>query len=85
MGGTNPYIEKADVELPSKPYTVTFIFRTRPKRRSRSSRTRFPYGPTGLPGSILISPWETTSIWSMSAEGLCLLPVTSWSKGAGDV
>ena len=25
MGGTNPYIEKADVELPLKPYTVTYI------------------------------------------------------------
>ena len=25
MGGTNPYIEKADYELPSVAYTVTFI------------------------------------------------------------
>ena len=24
MGGTNPYIEKAEVELPTKSYTITF-------------------------------------------------------------
>ena len=24
MGGTNPYIEKANVELPKQPYTVTY-------------------------------------------------------------
>ena len=25
MGGTNPYIEKADYELPQAAYTVTFV------------------------------------------------------------
>ena len=53
MGGTNPYIEKAEVEIPKKAYNVTFqraegspiVFQVDP--------SKLPYGPTGLPGSIL--------------------------------
>ncbi len=53
MGGTNPYIEKASAALPQKPYKVTFhrpdgapiVFEVDP--------SKLPYGPTGLPGSIL--------------------------------
>ena len=52
MGGSNPYIEKSEVQLPTKSYKVTFV---------GSDKTvdvhvdpeKIPYGPTGLPGSIL--------------------------------
>ncbi|HBH78405.1 MAG TPA: ferredoxin [Nitrospira sp.] len=53
MGGTNPYIEKADYELPKVSYSVTFI---QPSGRSTTVTVdpeKIPYGVTGLPGSIL--------------------------------
>ncbi len=52
MGGSNPYIEKAEVELPTKPYTVTFHT---PERtvQVQVDPDKLPYGVTGLPGSIL--------------------------------
>ena len=53
MGGTNPYIEKADVELPSKAYTVTFVFPDKTEKKVAVEPGKIPYGPTGLPGSIL--------------------------------
>lgn len=53
MGGTNPYIEKADVELPTKPYTVTFVKPDKTQQVVQVNPDNIPYGPTGLPGSIL--------------------------------
>ena len=53
MGGTNPYIEKADVELPTKPYTVTFVKPDKTQQVVQVNPNNIPYGPTGLPGSIL--------------------------------
>ncbi len=53
MGGTNPYIEKADVELPIKPYTVTFVKPDKTQQIVQVNPDNIPYGPTGLPGSIL--------------------------------
>jgi 2Fe-2S ferredoxin len=53
MGGINPYIEKADVELPTKPYTVTFIKPDKTQQVVQVNPDNIPYGPTGLPGSIL--------------------------------
>ena len=53
MGGTNPYIEKADVELPQKSYIVTFIFPDKTEKKVEVQPDNIPYGPTGLPGSIL--------------------------------
>ncbi|NJN71028.1 MAG: 2Fe-2S iron-sulfur cluster binding domain-containing protein, partial [Nitrospira sp.] len=53
MGGTNPYIEKTDHELPKVSYTLTFI---QPKGDSTTVTVdpeKLPYGETGLPGSIL--------------------------------
>ncbi|MEE8492903.1 MAG: 2Fe-2S iron-sulfur cluster-binding protein [Nitrospirales bacterium] len=52
MGGSNPYIEKSEVELPTKPYTVTFHT---PERtvQVQVDPDKLPYGVTGLPGSIL--------------------------------
>ena len=52
MGGTNPYIEKAEVELPTKSYTVTFVA-TDKTVKVQVEPDKIPYGPTGLPGSLL--------------------------------
>lgn len=53
MGGTNPYIEKADYERPTKPYTVTFIFPDKTEKKVQVDPDKIPYGETGQPGSIL--------------------------------
>lgn len=53
MGGTNPYIEKTEVELPIKPYTVTFVHPDKTQHVVQVNPNKIPYGPTGLPGSIL--------------------------------
>lgn len=52
MGGSNPYIEKAEVELPVKPYTVTFVS-TDKTVKVLVEPAKIPYGQTGLPGSLL--------------------------------
>lgn len=53
MGGTNPYIEKAEVELPTKSYTVTFVTPDQKRVPVQVDPGKIPYGPTGLPGSLL--------------------------------
>ncbi len=53
MGGTNPYIEKPDYELPQKTYTVTYIQPDGEVTKVEVQPDKIPYGPTGLPGSIL--------------------------------
>jgi ferredoxin, 2Fe-2S len=53
MGGTNPYIERAEYELPKVSYTITFIQPDGSSTAVAVDPTKIPYGPTGLPGSIL--------------------------------
>ncbi len=53
MGGTNPYIEKAEVELPTKPYTITFITPDQKETKIQVDPAHLPYQETGLPGSVL--------------------------------
>ncbi|THJ13319.1 MAG: 2Fe-2S iron-sulfur cluster binding domain-containing protein [Nitrospira sp. CG24C] len=53
MGGTNPYIEKTDYELPRKAYTITFIGLGGVVTKVEVDPAKIPYGPTGLPGSLL--------------------------------
>ena len=53
MGGTNPYIEKADYTLPQRAYTVTFIAPDGVVTKVEVDPAKIPYGPTGLPGSLL--------------------------------
>lgn len=53
MGGTNPYIAKADFERPTKPYTVTIIMPDKTERKVQVEPDKIPYGETGQPGSIL--------------------------------
>ena len=53
MGGSNPYIEKPEVELPSKTYTVTIILPSKETVRIQVEPAKIPYCATGLPGSLL--------------------------------
>ena len=53
MGGTNPYIEKAEFEVPKKAFTVTFIDPHGDVTKVDVDPAKIPYGETGLPGSIL--------------------------------
>ncbi|THJ21114.1 MAG: 2Fe-2S iron-sulfur cluster binding domain-containing protein [Nitrospira sp. CG24E] len=53
MGGTNPYIEKADYVLPQRAYRVTFITPQGVATQVDVDPARIPYGSTGLPGSLL--------------------------------
>lgn len=53
MGGTNPYIEKAEYELPQKPYSVTFVSPEGRVTKVEVDPAKIPYGQTGLPGSLL--------------------------------
>lgn len=50
MGGINPYIKQPNVELPTKPYKITFL----PMNVTIDvDPDKFPYEHNGLPGSIL--------------------------------
>src|SRR5262249_62184712 len=53
MGGTNPYIEKANYELPHTAYMVTFIAPDGVATKVEVDPEKIPYGSTGLPGSLL--------------------------------
>ena len=53
MGGTNPYIEKAEVERPKTSYKIAFRVPTGDPIIFEVDPAKLPYGPTGLPGSIL--------------------------------
>ncbi len=52
MGGSNPYIEQAETEIATKPFTITF---KTPKgiQEVKVEPDKIPYGDTGLPGSVL--------------------------------
>ena len=50
MGGTNPFITKSEVPLPSKPYRVTFLPM---KVEVEVDPSQLPYSRDGLPGSLL--------------------------------
>ncbi len=52
MGGSNPYIERPDIEKATKPFTVTFVGADTSKT-IQVDPEKIPYGETGLPGSIL--------------------------------
>lgn len=53
MGGSNPYIENADVELPTKKYTIRFIDEQQQEHPVEVDPEKIPYGHNGRPGSIL--------------------------------
>lgn len=50
MGGTNPYIQQPDVNLPTRKYKIKFL----PMNKTiEVDPERFPYDHNGLPGSVL--------------------------------
>ncbi len=50
MGGQNPYIEEAQIELPQTKYKITFL----PMNQTvEVDPAELPHGDHGLPGSIL--------------------------------
>ena len=53
MGGTNPYIEKTEYELPRRPYTITYVSPDGKVNKVEVDPAKLPYGETWLPGSIL--------------------------------
>jgi 2Fe-2S ferredoxin len=53
MGGQNPYIEDADVRLPTRKYTIRFIDEAQREHVVEVDPARIPYGDHGLPGSLL--------------------------------
>jgi len=53
VGGSNPYIEKPEVELPTQQYSVTFITPDKQTIKVQVDPAKIPYGATGLPGSLL--------------------------------
>ncbi len=54
MGGSNPYIDDVQAELPTEKYTVTYVAGdTGEERTVEVDPAKFPYGHDGLPGSIL--------------------------------
>ena len=74
MGGTNPYIEKTDYELPQKPYTVTYIAPSGVTTKVEVDPAKIPYGPTGLPGSLLdIAMGNGVDLEHVLRRSLCLL------------
>ncbi|MDA2909346.1 2Fe-2S iron-sulfur cluster-binding protein [Nitrospiraceae bacterium AH_259_D15_M11_P09] len=71
MGGTNPYIEKAEVELPTKSYTMTFLLPDGTKQEVQVQPEKIPYGPTGLPGSVLDIALEAGVDLEHACGGVC--------------
>lgn len=54
MAGQNPYITKARVSLPTRPFKVTFhVEETGERKEAVIDPKKIPYGRTGEPGSIM--------------------------------
>ncbi len=54
MAGQNPYITKARVSLPTRPFKITFrIEETGETKEATIDPAKIPYGRTGEPGSIM--------------------------------
>ena len=54
MGGVNPYTEKVVAQKPTTPFKVTFIDEaTGQQTEFVADPSQFPYGHTGLEGSLL--------------------------------
>jgi len=72
MGGVNPYIKKAPVKRPEKPFTVTFIDEeTNTSKTYRMDPEKFPYGHIGLDGSLLAIAEEAGVEINHSCGGVC--------------
>ena len=52
MGGSNPYIEKAETQTATKPFTITYKT-PHGITEVKVDPEKIPFGETGLPGSVL--------------------------------
>jgi len=53
MGGQNPYIEDADIKLPTRKYKITFVDEKGQEHVVEVDPAKIPYEDHGLPGSLL--------------------------------
>ncbi|RMH32275.1 MAG: ferredoxin [Nitrospirae bacterium] len=53
MGGSNPYIEKTEAPVATKPFKIKFHTPDHRTVEVEVDPQKIPYGETGLPGSIL--------------------------------
>ncbi len=68
MAGTNPYIEKAEFELPQQKYNATFLPM---KKKVEISAEKISTGNDGLPGSILNAALAAGIDLDHSCGGVC--------------
>ena len=52
MGGQNPYIEDANVRLPTRKYRITFVDEKGKEHVVEVDPAKIPYEDHGLPGSL---------------------------------
>ncbi len=72
MGGVNPYIRKAPLERPQKPYRVTFIDEETGKSTTYLMNPEsFPFGHIGLEGCLLAIAEEAGVEINHSCGGVC--------------
>lgn len=72
MAGVNPYIKKAPLNRPTKPYTVTFIDEETGETKSyRMDPATFPFGHIGRDGSLLAIAEEAGVEINHSCGGVC--------------
>lgn len=72
MAGVNPYIKKAPLNRPTKPYTVTFVDEaTGEKKTYRMDPATFPFGHIGRDGSLLAIAEEAGVEINHSCGGVC--------------
>jgi 2Fe-2S ferredoxin len=68
MAGKNPYIEEAEVKLPTKKFRITFL----PEGKTLEvDPARLPYGRNGLPGSILDLAYGAGVSLDHACGGVC--------------
>lgn len=53
MGGQNPYIQDQNIQLPTQPYTITFLDEQGREHVVQVDPAKIPYDDHGLPGSLL--------------------------------
>jgi len=72
MAGVNPYIEKPDVECPTKPFTVTFVEEeTGKETQVHVDPATYPHGHIGQDFSILDIATEAGVDIDHSCGGVC--------------
>ncbi len=53
MGGQNPYIPEADIEMPKTKFTIRYVDEQKKEHLIEVDPEKIPYDDHGLPGSLL--------------------------------